>query len=133
MLVVEGEAERGAAGCTSQNGVVAVAARERRLRELGEPARGRPVAPRVEARGLEKDIELRLVLDRALDPAELVLQLLRSLWDQLGRDLHRSEAFGQCPVGWIEQYIRDSYLAGLYGEFCTRDDGREDGDDRHGL
>lgn len=67
--------------------MVAVAARERRLRKLVEPAWRRPVAPRVEVRALEKDVELSLVLDRALDPAVLVLQLLRRFGDQLRGNL----------------------------------------------
>ena len=87
VLVVEGETERSATCRTGEDGVVAVAARERRLGKLVEPARRGPVAPRVEVRALEEDVELRLVLDGALDPPELVLQLLRRLGDQLRGDL----------------------------------------------
>ena len=87
MLVIEREAECRPSRHAGADRVVAVATRENELRELVEPARGSPVAAGVEVGVHEEDVELRLVLDGALDPPELVLQLLRRLGDQLRGDL----------------------------------------------
>ena len=91
VLVIERDAERTAAGHAGENRAVAVAAREDELVEAAEAAGGGPVTARVEVRVLEQHVELRLVLDRALDPAVLVLQVLGRLGNELLCDLGNDE------------------------------------------
>lgn len=86
VLRVEREAERGAAGHT-RGLVVLVAAGEDELVELPEAAGRVPVLARVEVGIEEEDVELRLVLERTLNPPVLVLQLLRGRRDELLGDL----------------------------------------------
>ena len=87
MLVIERETEGGPARRAAQDGVVAVAGGEHHLGEGAEAAWRGPVAARVEVGVEEEDVELGLVLDRALDPAELVLEIGGRAWDGLLGDL----------------------------------------------
>ena len=87
MLVVERETEGGPARRTGQDGVIAVAGGEHQLGEGAEPAGRGPVATGVEVGVEEEDVELGLVLDRALHPAVLVLELLGGLRNELLCDL----------------------------------------------
>ena len=99
VLIIERDAERAAAGHAGEDRAVAVAAREDELVEAAEAAGGGPVATRVEVRVLEQHVELRLVLDRALNPAVLVLEVLRRLRDELLCDLQREKSRQRDPRG----------------------------------
>lgn len=81
VLVVQGDTESGPACGTRQDSVVAVTGREHQLREATGAPRGRPVPPGVEISVEEEQVELGLVLNRALHPSELFLQLFRRLRD----------------------------------------------------
>ena len=99
MLVVKRHTECRTTGRTGQNGVVPVAAGEDELIEVAEAAGRGPVAARVEVRVEEEDIELGLVLHRALHPAELVLEVLGWLGDELSGDLDGPQISCQPPFG----------------------------------
>ncbi len=86
VLGVERETERGPAR-HARGLEVLVAAREHELAEFAEATRGVPVAARVKVRAHEQHVELRLVLQRALDPARLALQVLGGLGDERFGDL----------------------------------------------
>ena len=89
VLVVERETEGGPARRAGHEGVVAVAGGECHMGERAEPAGRGPVAARVEVGVEEEDVELGLVLNRALDPAELVLEIGGRARDELPGDLQK--------------------------------------------
>ena len=136
MLVVEREAECRPSRHAGADRVVAVATRENELRELVEPARGGPVAAGVEVGVHEEDVELRLVLDGALEPAVLVLEVLGRIWDELACDLSGREdvdQHGERGERTRQRKSKGAYLANLDGELGAGDDGGKNGDDRHGV
>lgn len=71
-VLVDHDLELVSAADTGEDGVIAVAAREGHLCERRDVSRCVPVLSRVEIGAVEDDVELRLVLDCALDPAVLV-------------------------------------------------------------
>ena len=86
MLGVKREAERRPTG-HARGLEVLVATREHGLGERVETARRIPEAARVDVRFHEENVELGLILDRALNPACLLLQFLCGLGDELLGDL----------------------------------------------
>jgi hypothetical protein len=92
VLVVKPEAECRPAGRAGENGAVPIAAREHELRERIERAGGGPVATRIEVGVHEEDVKLGLVLDGALEPAELVLEVLGRRGDDLSCNLDVEES-----------------------------------------
>ena len=91
MIFVERETEGSAAGCPRQDCVVSVAAREHVLLKLPKAPGRIPVAARVEVCPLKQEVELCLVLDRALQPAEFVLQIPGGVRNEHLRDLMYTE------------------------------------------
>ncbi len=108
VLGVERETERGPAG-HARGLEVLVAAREHELAELAETAGRVPVAARVEVRAHEQHVELRLVLQRALDPARLALQVLGGLRDERFGDLW-SRGGRSVVYGMYQRRVRTSLI-----------------------
>ena len=79
---------------TSEDGVIAVAAAENHLVEGRNAAWSGVVAAGVNVRVVQKNLELCLVLDRALEPARLALEAISRLGDSLLSDLERTTVSG---------------------------------------
>lgn len=131
VLVVQRDTESRPAGGPRQHSVVTVAGRKHQLSERTEASGGRPVPPGVEVCVEKEDVELRFILDCALQPSELLLQLFRRLRDQLPRDLEQEDNIRVSILSATLNGVSWTNICGFLGELSCADDSCDDADDRH--